>query len=888
MDTPVASQVLGSFLQEARDCLPAMRASLEALSREPGDQGALAELHRLAHNMGGASRVIGLPEIGELAEGLEQLLDQVAAGGLPFDAELASLVGQGLDQMEGALGGLAGPAPPSGEPAGDRGAGDRDLASDLIPGFVLEAEEHLQLIGARLAEVDRSADRQATLREVRRSVHTIKGAAAMVGLSPIRQLAHRMEDLLDQLWDGPLEFTPDCGRLLGATYDALGDLVQARGATDGLEGRLAALYADYEAMLAPAEASAGAPETLAETAAPGAAADLAPETAGFVRVPIERLDELMRLVGELFVERSILEQQLGEVAVELTELSLSQQRLRRLSSQLESQEAAFLPAAAVTHSEAEAEGPEFDALEFDRYSQIHLLSRDLGETGADVLSAAERLLDLRGGLESFLRRHSHLMSEVKDRLTRVRMVPLETLAARLHRAVRVTASMCGKQVEFTIEGAATGFDQAVLARLAGPLEHLLRNAVDHGIEDAAARAAAGKPGRGSITLAAWQEGTDLVLRLADDGRGLDDDKLRGEAVRQGYLSPEEAAAATSEQLHRFVFESGFSTAAEISEISGRGVGLDVVRATVESLRGAVSVESTPGRGVAFVLRLPMRLAIAKVLLVKAQNQRYALPLDAITEVGRIEARNWERHGNELRVRMAGRTVQAFDLAVQLGARDAYEPRQGRLPVVAMRLGDAEFALVVDDILEAREVAVKPLAGVLARVHAVAGATILGDGSVVLILNPAQLGSGVPARVSPLRTSQVRPAAARRALDVLIVDDSLSVRRVVANLVRTSGWNPLQAKDGVEALDLLSRLQRAPDVILLDIEMPRMDGFELTARLRANDHFRHLPIVMLTSRAGEKHRSKAFSLGVTDYLVKPYQDEVLLGTIRRLVAHSKVA
>jgi len=357
-------------------------------------------------------------------------------------------------------------------------------------------------------------------------------------------------------------------------------------------------------------------------------------------------------------------------------------------------------------------------------------------------------------------------------------------------------------------------------------------------------------------------------------------------VRHGYLSEEEASTATAAQLHALVFESGFSTAGEISEISGRGVGLDVVKAAVESLRGSLTLDSEPGQGTTFTLRLPMRMAIAKVLLVEVHGQRYALPLQAVTEVGRVEARHWTRQNGQLRVQLSGRSVQALDLAVQIGARDAYEPREGRLPVVALKLGETEFALVVDDILDAREVAVKPLTGVLRRIHAVAGATILGDGSVILILNPAELRAGVPSGLSPSKLMRIR--ATRRALDVLIVDDSLSVRRVVANSIKNTGWNPLQAKDGVEALEVLSRLDRVPDVLLLDVEMPRMDGFELTTRLRAMEQYSNVPIVMLTSRAGEKHRSKAFSLGVTDYLVKPYQDEVLLGTIRRLVAHAKVA
>ena len=873
MRNSVANEVLGSFLEEARQSLPAMRQSLDALVLAPDDAAALSELHRLAHNLRGASHVIGMPEIGQLAEGLEDLLGQIAEGAIVFDAEIASLVAMGLEQMEGALQGAAAPIP---------GAAGRDVASDLVGGFLIEAEENLNEIGPQLKHVDRSPEGKAILREIRRGVHTIKGAAAMVGLPVISQLAHRMEDLLDQLWEGVTELTPDCHHLLSATYDTLSDLVQAGGNGDGLEGRIAGLYATYESLLA-AASDAPQPAILREPAA--AEPEPVPEAAAFVRVPAERLDELMRLVAELFVERSIFEQQLHGLSAELSELGLTQQRLRRLSTNMESQEASLLPASVMSGaSPTGGDRPEFDALEFDRYTQIHLLSRDLNETGADVRAAAERLQDFRGSFDAYLRRHSRLISEVQDRITRAQMVPFDSIVARLQRTARVTAELCGKDVELTIDGGSMELDQTVLARLAGPLEHLLRNAVDHGVEDPARRAAAGKPERARIHLDVTQEGTDVVLRLSDDGRGLDHAKLRREAVRQGFLQEEDAAAATPEQLYEFVFESGFSTAGQISEISGRGVGLDVVKATVESLRGVISLQSEPGQGATFSLRLPMRMAIAKILMVEVQGQRYALPLQAITEVGRVEARNWERRGDELHVHLSGRVVRAHDLAVQLGMRDPYDPRQGRLSVVALRVGHEEFALIVDDIFDAREVAVKSLSGMLSRLRGVAGATILGDGTVILILNPAELRSGA------VSTPVVKRAApvVRRALDVMIVDDSLSVRRVVAGLIRNTGWNAMQAKDGVEALELLGLLERVPDIMLLDVEMPRMDGFELTTRLRASDRYRNLPIIMLTSRAGDKHRSKAFSLGVTDYMVKPYQDEVLIGTIRRLVAHSKVA
>jgi chemosensory pili system protein ChpA (sensor histidine kinase/response regulator) len=885
MANTVASEVYGSFYEEARGNLPAMRRCLEALAENPSRE-ALEELHRLAHNVRGASHAIGLPDIGGLAQGLEDLVGQIADGVVALDAELVELLGQGLDQIGQMLEfAFAAPVVETAPPAKDSAA---ELASDLLDGFLVEADEHLHLIGPWLRELEQNPGRKPLLQDIRRSVHTIKGAAAMVGLPGISKLAHRMEDLLDSLYEDEIAHSSDCQRLLYAASDLLAELVSARGRTDRLQESLDKVDREYAVLLKVA-AQAGGPvmeSSVSRALEPDSAQEITPEATRTVRVGLDQLDQLMRLVGELFVQHSFVERQLSSCHREVDELRLSHERLRRINSTLELEQVNWLPGKVPSAGPAVSDGrEEFDALEFDRYTQLHLVTRDLTETGSDISAVGNQLANLLGGFSGYVTHQERLTTEIQDRLMRMRMVPVSTLVNRLERTVRVTASKTGKLAELIVEGQSTELDKKVIEDLAGPLEHLLRNAVDHGIEDPAARIAAGKNETGLIHLHAFHEGTDAVIRLTDDGSGLNEDKLKQEAIHQGFAGGFEDLSR--EQLHALVFEPGFSTAGQISEISGRGVGLDVVKASVEALKGTLTMTSKPGQGVTFTLRLPMTLAITKTLMVEAHHQLFALPLQSVLQASRVVPADLIPDGDHYRVRLGQATVPAVDLALALGLRQEAVSHAGRVPVVVLRAGQREFGVIVDRIHETREVAVQPLTGVLRRLQAVAGTTILGDGSVVLILNPAQLfGLDQPSQAAAVAR---RPAASfRKALNVLIVDDSLSVRRVVANLIRNTGWNPVQAKDGVEALEILDQSDFRPDAILLDVEMPRMDGFELTERLRIRADFRHTPIIMLTSRAGEKHRNRGFQAGVNEYLVKPYQDEVLVATIRRLVSQSRDA
>ncbi len=980
MTAPIDRDLLAGFVAEVRGYLPRIREGIDAWRRGAPADEALEEAHRFTHSIKGAAAMIGLGVLSQIANLLEEALEEAAGGGVASGGEAAAALGAGVAGIESYLEGLAGGRPadrahlaeavrafrrlrgaPEGEDEAEverllaaAGAARREpsaaapsaitpavahpagappavhaeaLSAELLEAFHDEAGDHLRAIAGALERL-RDGHGEA-LGEVRRSVHTLKGAASLVGYRRVAGLAHRMEDLLDRTASGAVPVDDVVVDLLLATTDALEDGVSGGDGLEdgGFEGGAAAgaLEARYRALLGeedlPPELADPRPEgleplgeepplDLAGLAALGAAAPAAgrgraePALSGrFVRVPIERLDELVRLVSELVVNRSTFEQCHGELAREVGELDLSVNRVRRVAGRLEAgYEVLALGAGAPAVPLAVAAGGggrgavvSFaaagfdDALEFDRYTELHLLSRELTETGSDLGAVGGELGDSLGDLDSYLGRLGRLTSEVQDKLMRLRMVPLAQLASRLQRAVRVTAGRQGKRVRLAIEGGEVELDKTVLEEVADPLLHLMRNAVDHGIEPPELRRVVGKPEPAMVHLSAAREGTQVVLRVADDGAGIQPEQVRAAAVAGGYLTEEEAAGLADGALLPLLFAPGFSTAGAVSEVSGRGVGLDVVKATVERLEGTVTIDSEPGTGTTVTIRLPITLAITRVLMVGAAGQTFALPLAAVAQIVRLDRAEVERLGTEPVVRLDGRVHPLIRLETALGLAEAADEPPARMPVVVLELGGRRLALGVDRLIEAREVVVKPLGGLLRRVRGVSGATLTGDGGVVLILEPGELVAAeerpgaLPAR---LGVEIGRRRLARRALDVMIVDDSLSVRRVLTNLVRGAGWNPIAARDGVEALEILQRAARLPDAILLDIEMPRMDGYELAATLQGQPALAAVPIVFITSRAGDKHRARAFELGASEYLVKPYPDAVLLDAVRRLAARPR--
>ena len=908
--------LLDTFRQEAEDHLQIMGRALRSLEDNPSDKGVLGGLRRSLHSMKGAARAVGIEGLATLAHRLEDVLDALADDQLTFE-DASSLIYRAFDaisdmaldatatasseDLDAQLAALL-RAPEPRQEVADVPLDEDDIPAEFLDTFRQEADEHLQTVAVRLRDLEKDPTHKDSIQEIRRAVHTLKGAAGVIGLNSLGALAHRMEDLLDAAWEGSLKLTAERIQLFFATADVMTDLVADPEKRTTLRPRVIELFRQYQTDFQNAGALQDLPKSRS-TADAEPEIDLAafqtevsekqPGKANtssqqYVRVPIERLDEMVRLVSELVVTRSVFEKHVNSHASEVSELNLSLGRLRRLSSQFDtdSETQALkgnLGRLNVRVMQSKSGGDkrsEFHALEFDRYTGLNLMSRDLAETSSDISSAVGQLENRSGDFESCLNRLGRLTSDVQDRLMRMRMVPLSNLATRLHRTVRVTAERLNKHIDLVLEGEQVEIDKTMLEELAGPLEHLLRNAVDHGLESPAERIARNKPQRGRIQIRAYYLGTQIVLEVRDDGAGMDAAAIREKAVKNGFLGTAEAAELSDRDVFEFVFQPGFSTAKAVGAISGRGVGLDVVRTAVRKLRGTVDIESKRGVGTTFRIYLPMSLAILRVLLVQARGNQYAIPLGVITRILRLAPDQIEYMGQQQVLRIDGKVMPAIRLVDALenaGTRD--DSPTARCPALVLDLGGQQLAVIVDELEEAREVVVKSMGSVLQHVHGVAGATIMGDGSIVLIVNPAELAVTGSARTST-------PVAVTRNadLEIMVVDDSVSVRRVLSNLLRNQGWSAITARDGMEALEML-QAGRIPDAVLLDMEMPRMDGYELISVLRSQPQFANLPIIMLTSRAGAKHRQKAFDLGVTDYLVKPYQEENLLATLRRAVVAS---
>lgn len=780
---------------------------------------------------------------------------------------------------------------------------------DLLDVFRAEAEDHLRALTTLLPAARSDPADRSRWQEVRRAAHTLKGSAAMVGFENVTRLAHRMEDLLDAYYDGGRVATPAEIDLLVAATDAIEDTVNGRADPAAFDAAHRGLeLALGEAPAAePAPAAAPAPVFLPVTlgdpiAAPVGTADAAPEVAAevraparreiaetTVRVPIDRLNDIVKLVGELVIARTAFEQRMDGFARLLGEAVQTADRLKRVSQKLD----AGFEAKALARGPAvgagvgggnswDSDAGEFDDLEFDRYTEFHLLTRELAETATDIQTVFAEFGQLAGDFDGHLTRQRRLSSEIEDKLMRLRMVPLSGVAAKLQRTVRQAAAACGKAADLVLDGGRTGLDKTVLDAMADPLLHLLRNAVDHGLEAPEVRLALGKPAAGTVTLAAAHEGSQVVLTIADDGRGIDFEQVRATAVRRGVVTPAAAPGLTTDDLARILFEPGFSTRGEVSELSGRGVGLDVVKSKVESLKGTVTVAAVAGRGTTFTVRLPMTLAVARALLVKAAGQTFAIPLDAVDQLLRPDAGDLDRIADNPVLRVGGVVYPMVPLSRILGLPPGADAPPDRPPVVLLKAAGRKIAVQVDHLIGGREIVIKSLGKYLRRVPCVSGGTLMGDGSVVLILNPADLAGRVAGRTdSRVSADTPAPAAARSALTLLVVDDSPSVRRVLTTLGQRAGWAVHTAKDGLDALETLQRGTVSPDVVLTDVEMPRMDGYELLATVRGQAAFAHLPVAMLTSRAGDKHRRKALDLGASAYVVKPYQDADLIEIIRQL-------
>jgi chemosensory pili system protein ChpA (sensor histidine kinase/response regulator) len=599
------------------------------------------------------------------------------------------------------------------------------------------------------------------------------------------------------------------------------------------------------------------------------------ERTEMARVDAELLDTMLNNAGEVSIFRARLDQQVNSIDFNLAELSRT---VTRLKEQLRGLEMETEAQVMNRHRTEDSRNADFDPLELDRYSSLQQFSRALAETSGDVASIQSLLETLTREAQNLLTQQARVITELQNSLMRTRMVPFQRHVQRLTRLVRQAANDTGRRAELSVQGAAAELDRQVLERMVPPLEHMLRNAVVHGIEPPDRRAALGKPEVGRISVSLERDGAEVVIIVADDGAGINVKLIREKAIALGLADPQ--AKLTDEEAMQLILEPGFSTAGHLTQAAGRGVGMDVVATEVKKLGGGLFIESTLGKGSRFTIRLPFTLAISQALIVSVAEEVYALPLATVEGVVRLPRNIVARH--------LGKDAPPFEYGgqryrfQQLGSFVGLGPT--RLPdgdvsmaVVLIRAGEHSTALVTDELVGSREIVVKSLGPQISAIRGIAGATILGDGRIVVILD---MGSLVRSEWRA-RQADTPPLDQRdRRVFALVVDDSITVRRVTQRLLERNGMRVMTAKDGVEAVSQLQ--ENLPDIILLDIEMPRMDGYEVAAHVRNDPRLKDIPIVMITSRVSEKHRARAIELGVDDYLGKPYQENQLLDAIEPLV------
>ena len=719
-----------------------------------------------------------------------------------------------------------------------------DLDEQLLPIFLDEANELLPKIGDCLRALRQAPDGELNL--LNRLLHTLKGSARMTGAMRMGDIAHTMESsLLEE-------------NLAGETLDELeSDLDQLNTLLEELRsGKV--------------QAPAAVPvEDLVEMTPAGLERV---QQVGMLRVRSDVIDRLVNQAGEVSVARSRVETELREFKEGLLELAGSVARLRKQLREVEIQAESQIQARvslAAEHNE------QFDPLEFDRFTRLQELTRFMNESVHDVQTVQQTLLKNIDETNSALFAQARLNRELQQNLMGVRMVPFSSMSERLYRLVRQTGKELNRRANLELEGTNVELDRSVLEKMTAPFEHLLRNAIVHGLEDEQQRINSGKDAIGEIRLRLRQESNEVVFEFSDDGKGLNFAGLRAEALKKGLLE-DINDNISDDQLAQMIFTTGISTAAEVTEIAGRGIGMDVVRSEITALGGRIDVASQPGRGTRFTIHLPLTLAVTQVLMVQAGDHAYAIPSTMVEQVRQVKPDELQTLYSKQKIEWEGNNYPFSYLPTLLGDEERVPEIKPYNALLLLRSGNQRIALHVDELRGNREAVVKNIGPQLSRLSGIAGATVLGNGTVVLILNPAQMKQRFTVRKAP-RVEKALPDAQPT---IMVVDDSLTVRKITTRLLMRAGYQVVTAQDGVDALEKLNEL--IPSVMLLDIEMPRMDGFELTKLMRREERTMNIPIIMITSRAADKHRDFAMGLGVNAYLGKPFQEDDLLEQIAALL------
>jgi chemosensory pili system protein ChpA (sensor histidine kinase/response regulator) len=819
----------------------------------------------------------------------------------------------------------------SAPPLSDQLPEDAEVPTEVLEFFIPEAEEHLQTITECLLVLETHPNPE-DINRLFRSIHTIKGSAAQVGLHRLSAIAHRLEDLIGHLRDGALGPSAAITDVCLQTVDALKRFLHrqwsSRQEMQGTVHPLLARIADFmpagasadtsqePATMPPDEARATPRATTPELARHRPAAPGLPQS-NSVRISLERLDRMMNAVGELVINRTRMVGRLSELSKLVDVLNFSKGRLVGKVSEFQEKhefsrirptlvsgtqppqmdrfQGHFRASAPVTSNEL----LEFSELEMDRYDDFNILSRSLTEISADVNEVLTQLDGFMGRVDADIDEFTKLAHHLQDEITAARMVPIGNLYTRLTRTARDASKAAGKNVELSLEGADTELDNNIIQHISDPLIHLVRNAVAHGIESSDTRIATGKPAQARVSVRAYHRGNHIFIEVEDDGCGIDYQKVRQRIIESNTASAGVASQLTERELRDFLFRPGFSTASSTSELAGRGVGLDVVRSNVQALNGEIEVRSEAGQGACFTVKVPLTLIISQALFVRCGKSVFALPLAVIDEIRRLRAYDIEDVGGKLLTRVREVVTEVVRLDLQLGL-PPLEPTNGYFHMVIVKVGGKQVGVMVDEVLGKDEIVIKSLGAYMRRVKLFSGTTIASDGSLILLIDlnrlvsTESLAQRAPSLASPaarvfapgaeavaagqIPSEAIDPVGTERV--VVVADDSISVRKFVGRMLEKAGYRVRLASDGLEAAEIIA--EAGCSLLITDLEMPRMNGYELMAHLRQDTSTWEIPVLVVTSRAGAKHRDRAVKEGAAGYLTKPVQEDQLLSVVENLI------
>ena len=943
--------LLSVFLMEAWDTLAAVEDGLATLGHSPDSAATIEHLAVVTHRLRGSAALSGFPQVAGLAAAMEEAVERVAAtppgtdrrslgtlGDMVFWLKTAlDVIGEtGVEDAVAITESLARLVPSA--PRETAGKTSRRLAEldrfftdqpDILEYFVPEAVEHLESMAQSLVALEGEGSTDAEIAALFRAVHTLKGAAYTVGCGMIGDLAHRVEDMLGEVREHQRPLNRVAIETVFAGLDALRLLVRsgedradtratayerAMALLDGLPaiGALteAVLEAETVSATTPSESAVAerAPrlEPVAATR-PAEPARRAAERARpsrdagrrirpSIRVSLDRLDALMNLVGELVITRSRLERHLIQLEQAGELLSFTQSRMTQTVAEFESKYAnRQVPLGRETGGGAPPEpgastpplGDVFEELEFDRYDDFNLLARRVGEISSDLTEIQLQLSGLVRVVREDAGGVQRLSGELRGQITRARMVPVGRLFAPFVRMVRDGSRGAGKSVALEVRGETVEMDTTIVELMADPLIHLVRNAIAHGIETDEVRRRQGKPPQGTIHLGAAHKGGSIYIEVADDGRGIDLEAVSEAARRGGFVTAETLARLGERDILDLIFLPGLTTATSVTTAAGRGVGMDVVRTNVGRLGGEIEVQTEAGRGTRFRIRLPLTVAISDALMVHVGPETLAIPVPAVKAVISVRPEEIRTTDGVESIEVEGESVDLvrLDRVLRIPGRGA----DGPLSVVTLRTGRKTLAVVVDEFLSKEEIVIKNLGAFLQGVGPFSGATVTGQGRVILLLDSLKLlemnaAAPTPRAVEARRERDAVAAAPEGKRCVLLVDDSVSVRKFVGGMLERAGFRVVAARDGAEALQQLA--ERPVDVVVTDLEMPRLNGYELIRDLNREPTTCDLPVVVLTTRAGAKHENLARELGVEHYVAKPVDEVSFVQLIESLAAPAR--